>query len=82
MEDKPPLVEMIRFCFKNEVYVKTDITDKFYLRLCVHTPEGIKKGSERYNPQSKVDQRKMKDKTDELYEYFYNKIKESIKKGQ
>ena len=82
MEDKIALANIIHFCFQHEVYVKTEIVDKHYLRLCVHTPEGIKKGSERYNPNYKQDQKRMKAKTDELYEYFYKKIKDTLKKNQ
>lgn len=82
MEDKIALANIIHFCFQHEVYVKTEIVDKHYLRLCVHTPEGIKRGSERYNPGYKQDQKRMKAKTDELYEYFYKKIKETIKKNE
>lgn len=82
MEDKIALVDIIHFCFQHEVYVKTEIIDKHYLRLCVHTPEGVKKGNERYNPNYKHDQKRMKAKTDELYEYFYKKIKDTLKKNQ
>ena len=82
MEDKIALVDIIHFCLQHEVYVKTEIIDKHYLRLCVHTPEGIKKGNERYNPNYKHDQKRMKAKTDELYEYFYKKIKDTLKKNQ
>jgi hypothetical protein len=82
MDDEIALANIIHFCFKHEVYVKTEIVDKHYLRLCVHTPEGVKKGTERYNPNYKMDQKRMKQKTDELYEYFYRKIKETIKKNE
>jgi hypothetical protein len=74
--------EIVRYCFHNEVYVKPDVVNKNRFRICAHTPSGVHCGTTLYQPEYKPDMAKMKEKIDELYKFFYIKLKKQEKKLQ
>lgn len=80
--DKISITEVVYVCFKHDIYVKTDLAGKDKLRIIADTPDGIIKGNELYYPQSKSDQKRMKEKIDDLYRYFYKKIITAQEKNQ
>lgn len=80
--DKISITDIVYLCFKNEIYVKTEIAGKNKLRIYADTPEGKIVGNELYNPDYKQDQKRMKEKIDEVYKYFYKKIRNAQEKNE
>jgi hypothetical protein len=72
--------EVVHFCFSNGIYVKKEQVDTYFNRLYVETPEKNIRGTELYRIGTKSDSAKMNEKIDELYRYFYKKLKEEQKK--
>ena len=78
--DKLHISEVVHFCFSNEVYVKKEQVTTNFLRIYVETPSKTIKGNSIYRIGDKKDMKNMSEKIDELYRYFYKKIKEEQKK--
>lgn len=72
--------EVIHFCFSNGIYVKLEQTQTYWNRIVVETPKEKIRGNELYKIGDKKDRIALEKKRDELYRYFYKKIKENQKK--
>lgn len=78
--EKIHISEVIHFCFSHEVYVKLEQTQVYYNRIVVETPKEKINGQTLYKIGDKKDRIELEKKRDELYRYFYKKIKEEQKK--
>lgn len=78
--EKIHISEVIHFCFSNDIYVKLEQTQVYYNRIVVETPKEKIVGQNLYKIGDKKDRIELEKKRDELYRYFYKKIKEEQKK--